>query len=801
MQVKRQSNGTVISLSAPIASGGEGAIYEFPPDASLVAKVYHAHKLKDIDSDKLQLMLANPPDDSAKKHGFVSIAWPVDLLLSTSGSQQIIGFLMPRVPMQQVLPIHDYYSPGTRRQKTPYFNYQYLHQTARNFAAAMSALHAKGYVIGDVNESNILVSETAMVTLVDTDSFQVRDPGQNKVYRCPVGKPEYTPPELQGKKFGDHDRSPEHDLFGLGVLIFQLLMEGMHPFAGVYQGSGDPPPQEKRIVAGHFPYGNKKVPYQRPPNALPFDVLNSGLRDLFVRCFEDGHNNPKARPNARSWVKALEAADKDLVSCRVNPQHQYGGHLSSCPWCERKIQLLQGRDPFPARAGIQSNIPVQIPLPPASKPKPVSSPTPTPTYATPVRPTPIYNPPQTPTPTPKRTPIPTPTQPMILAGSIAIVTILGITYAYSQWQAYQTLNIAENFRDEKKYEACILQVSNINQHLRFLTSNFNQSSQALLHECQFGFDSYYEIIIKDAKSRAIKKQYEEAIQKASQISNKSSIYQESVKLIDVWSKNILEIATDKYQQGNLSEAIKIAKSIPIVPQNEVLRQNAQKDIQQWPTNWKKAENEFQKAQESFKNGQWQSVIDSYNTVSAISYWKNQLEPLIQVAGPQREAELKREKYKEIELAMFKGEMMVRDTSRVWEKFAVWRDRRYQYASTPAAWMYLEVGLRESSSKKWCWFVYIYSENDRIKNPRFIGFCDGNIENGQFYNGKLPDGYHPLSLGTYNQLTYSQTRQPIYNYSGEKTLICPLNQTDKKIHWCITRHPGGNGFTEPGLPIP
>ena len=105
MQVKRQSNGTVISLSAPIASGGEGAIYEFPPDASLVAKVYHAHKLKDIDSDKLQLMLANPPDDSAKKHGFVSIAWPVDLLLSTSGSQQIIGFLMPRVPMQQVLPI------------------------------------------------------------------------------------------------------------------------------------------------------------------------------------------------------------------------------------------------------------------------------------------------------------------------------------------------------------------------------------------------------------------------------------------------------------------------------------------------------------------------------------------------------------------------------------------------------------------------------------------------------------------------------------------------------------------------
>ena len=100
MQFKRKSNGQVITLGSEIASGGEGAIHNFPPEPSLVAKVYHPKKLKDIDSDKLQLMLANPPDDLvAKSHGCVSIAWPVDLLLSINGSQQIIGFLMPRVPM------------------------------------------------------------------------------------------------------------------------------------------------------------------------------------------------------------------------------------------------------------------------------------------------------------------------------------------------------------------------------------------------------------------------------------------------------------------------------------------------------------------------------------------------------------------------------------------------------------------------------------------------------------------------------------------------------------------------------
>ncbi len=405
MQVKRQSNGQVINLGAVIASGGEGEIHEVPSDASLVAKVYYAHKLKDIDSDKLQLMVANPPDDSVKKHhGCVSIVWPVDLLLSIDGSEQIIGFLMPLLPVEQVppivRPIHDYYNPKTRREENLCFNYRSLHRTARNFASAMSALHAKQYVIGDVNESNILVYDTAIVTLVDTDSFQVRDFQHGKVYRCRVGKPEYTPPQLQGKRFADYDRTSEHDLFGLGVLIFQLLMEGEHPFVGVYQGSGEPPPTEKRILAGHFPHGTKKVPYDHKPMAVRFEVLHPMLRQLFVRCFEDGHNNPQARPDARSWVKALEAAEKDLGSCLVNSQHWYGGHLSDCPWCERK-KLLNGLDPFPLppMSGGQSNIPAQTPLPPASKPKPVSSPAPTPTYATPVQPTPIYNPPQTSTPT------------------------------------------------------------------------------------------------------------------------------------------------------------------------------------------------------------------------------------------------------------------------------------------------------------------------------------------------------------------------------------------------------------------
>ena len=72
----------------------------------------------------------------------------------------------------------------------------------------MRALHERGYVVGDVNESNILVNRGALVTLIDTDSFQVRSAEQ--VYRCRVGKPEYTPPELQRaalRRRGPHSRA------------------------------------------------------------------------------------------------------------------------------------------------------------------------------------------------------------------------------------------------------------------------------------------------------------------------------------------------------------------------------------------------------------------------------------------------------------------------------------------------------------------------------------------------------------------------------------------------------------------
>ena len=350
MRLKRLSNSELLDLSAasPIGQGGEARVYSVPGNHRLVAKLYH--RPTNAHARKLRVMVSNPPIDPERVKGEVSIAWPLDLLKTTDGIGQTAGYLMHRV--QDRHPIMDYYNPATRRSKCALFHYQYLLRTARNLAATFAAIHAKGYVIGDVNESNALVSQTTLVTLVDTDSFQVKDPKNGDVFRCMVGKPEFTPPELQDKSFTHIDRLPEHDRFGLAVLIFLLLMEGTHPFDGVFNGYDNPPLREQRIFAGHFPYGNKKCPYVPKPLAPSFAMLHPTLRQLFIRCFEDGHSNPAVRPDALTWQRALLEAERALISCSLNSQHRYFNHLKTCPWCERTDQL-NGRDPFPSRKSVK----------------------------------------------------------------------------------------------------------------------------------------------------------------------------------------------------------------------------------------------------------------------------------------------------------------------------------------------------------------------------------------------------------------------------------------------------------------
>jgi TonB family protein len=323
-----------------------------------VDKLYHQPDAER--AAKVQAMLACPPRDA--EDGAFRLAWPREVLLDEDGG--FAGFAMARAEGPRVFEL---YNPATRRERAPLFHHGLLHRAARNLAAAFASVHAAGYVVGDVNESNVLVDvESGAVTLVDTDSFQVRDEA-GRVHRCKVGKPEFTPPELQGVTLGEVERTPEHDRFGLAVVLFQMLMEGTHPFAGQYPGAGDPPALETRIREGHFAYAGRPGSPSRPPRlAPPFGTLHPALQALFLRCF-DAAATPSQRPAAAEWVEALEVAGAALVTCADNPQHRFGGHLGNCPWCER-ARLLGGRDPFPSAEHAARGDEEETPAPTVGRP-------------------------------------------------------------------------------------------------------------------------------------------------------------------------------------------------------------------------------------------------------------------------------------------------------------------------------------------------------------------------------------------------------------------------------------------------
>lgn len=344
LRVRREDSNEIFKLAdVPLGRGGEATIHALLERPTEVAKIYlkptpeHAAKLTE--------MIAAPPRDPMRDSGRVSIAWPICQLMNADPPGQFIGYLMPLVSNGRR--IVEFYNPKLRKEICPQFHFGYLLQAARNLAAVMHALHERGYVIGDVNESNLLVDNQAMVAVVDTDSFQLST--ATATFRCRVGKPEYTPPELQREVFADVDRAPEHDRFGLAVMIFQLLMQGIHPFMGVFTGRGEQTSIPQRISEGHYPYAvSRSVPYKPVPIAVPIQTLPLRVRELLLRCFDEGHTHPARRPRADEWVGVLDESSRDLTVCSASRLHLYPGQLSECPWC---VQLRSGVDLFPTASG------------------------------------------------------------------------------------------------------------------------------------------------------------------------------------------------------------------------------------------------------------------------------------------------------------------------------------------------------------------------------------------------------------------------------------------------------------------
>ena len=322
MRTFRDLQGREAGLGRCLGQGGEGAVYSVPMWPRSVAKIY-ARRPDDHTSRKLQAMVELGTEELTS-----FAAWPQGLLLDPR-TGAAVGFLMPRVDAHRE--IHALYGPTARKAAFPDASWAFLVRVARNLAAAFDAVHRHGHVIGDVNQGNVVVSRKATVRLIDCDSFQVTHRGQT--YPCRVGVPLFTPPELQGQRLDSVLRTPDHDRFGLAVLVFHLLFMGRHPFTGRHRDRAVP--VEAAIREGLFAFGReaRAQGWAPPPFSLVLEDVTRPVAELFERAFGREAAGGGPRPTAEEWARALDALEARLVICGDDPRHVHALAKGSCPWC------------------------------------------------------------------------------------------------------------------------------------------------------------------------------------------------------------------------------------------------------------------------------------------------------------------------------------------------------------------------------------------------------------------------------------------------------------------------------------
>ena len=181
-----------IGLGPVVDDGDEASVHEIVDDRGRLAKVYRAlsEKTRDKIVHMVEIRIDFPPH--------AGVAWPRALLRDTSGA--VRGYTMDS--FRRMYPLSRAYSALERQELPIRLTFYDLARAASNIAHVVCQLHGQGVVVGDLDDSNLLLGPAGDIALLDAASF-----------------------ELEGA------RTPPSDDWALALLLFRLLMEGEDPLS------------------------------------------------------------------------------------------------------------------------------------------------------------------------------------------------------------------------------------------------------------------------------------------------------------------------------------------------------------------------------------------------------------------------------------------------------------------------------------------------------------------------------------------------------------------------------------------
>lgn len=323
----RTKSGRKINLGQKIGDGGGGAVYRIADNASLVVKLLAEPERSDIERVEAMVAKGVPPQAGAAK--FV-LAWPQEIVYDRH--RQFAGFTMAAAAGPRPITLYKLANKREREQVVRNLGFKSKLEIGANYAAAVDFLHRRGVVVGDINESNAMVSGNRCVTVIDCDSMTIRANG--RVHHTAFHKEDFLAPELRGVDLEKTHRSPVHDMHAFAMLLWMMFMEGYNPFTGRWKGRGEQPRAVENACEGRFSYDPACRELDPPADAPPWEAIPPRLQTLFLTAFTDGIKDPLKRPKAADWNRALTAAVQDLVTCTGKPRHHHAAGLKSCPWCD-----------------------------------------------------------------------------------------------------------------------------------------------------------------------------------------------------------------------------------------------------------------------------------------------------------------------------------------------------------------------------------------------------------------------------------------------------------------------------------